>query len=322
MANYTNELIAQSFYDSALQATGLEDLSMEPLTFLNMVGQFMVGMHSWRWLTKQQARLKARGNISITDGTWDESELTLTSTGAWTDYTWVPGDLLEVTGGTSTINKYIEVTARTDANVIVLAESLASTGADLATGDIAATLHTPTMTLPDDFGSLSDGSANNTLVNGLALVTPTELQRLRTNQIEVSSSWAYRGAIINVGTPPRPVLDVYPDFSSDTEDQFSIVYKRGWTRLTEMEDVVDIPGYMLALYLELVRGYALGLEDTDEIPLQQQLTLVEQGPTFRMAKNMDWREQKHFGRMTGGQVAKTSPHLGPNALSTEVAGPS
>lgn len=319
---YTNEVLAQTYYEQALHATGLDELSMQPLAFLNMAGQYLTSMHAWRWLTVQQARLKARGNVSTTTGTWTESSATLNASNAWRFYTWLPGDLIEITGGTGTIQKYIEVTSRVDNSNIVLAESLSTAGADLAVGDIAGTIHTPTVELPADFGSFVAASASDTLVNGLELVTPAEIQRLRTNQIEVTSSWSYRGALIHTGNPPRPVLDVYPDFQDDIEDQFSCFYKRGWERLASLEDVVKIPDYIFPLFLEIVRAYALGLEDEDEMPLQMQLAKVEQGPAFKAAKAMDWRTQPHFGRMSGGMVERTGGRFGPSALSTEVAGPS
>lgn len=317
----TNNVLASSAYQQALDATGLSSLLMGALPFMNMVGQYMTSMHAWRWLTPEQAHLKAHGNVALSTATWTEATRTLTQTSAFANYTFVEGHQLEVTGGTGATAKFYNITSKTDSNGIVLDTSLSTAGGDLATGDIGGTLHAPTIELPSDFGSIVGISATDTLVNGMELVTTGEIQRLRTNQIEVTSTWSYRGVVIHPGNPPRPVLDVYPDFENNTEDQFVMFYKRGWDRLTSLEQVLKVPDYMIPLYYVLVRAWALGFADEDIAPIDTRLDLIERGGVYRAAREMDWRTQPHFGRMTGGMVARTGVKYGPNALATEVGGP-
>lgn len=78
--------------------------------------------------------------IRITAGdnaTWDEDTLTLTETGAFTNYSPAADDkdLLSVTSGTgATVGKY-PIVSKTDNNSIVLARSISTTGRDLVAGD-------------------------------------------------------------------------------------------------------------------------------------------------------------------------------------------
>ena len=320
----TNEVLAQTALEQALHATALDALAMPHLTFLNTVGQHMTSMHSWRWLTVDQARLKVSGNATVTNGNWTLASKTLTAPSGTplSTYDFVEGHQFEVTAGTNVTVKYVDVVSKTSSAAIVLAEDISTTAGNLANSDIKGTLHATTVELPSDFGSMVSITASDTLVNGMRLVTPGELQRLRTNKVEADSAWSYAGAVMYPGNPPRPVLDIYPELTTTTEDHFSVIYKRGWNRLTSLEDVIRLPDYMLPLYFQLVRAYALGLEDEDVAGVDQRLQVIEAGSTYRAAKNMDWRTQPHFGRMSGGAVARTGSKVGPNALSSEVSGPS
>jgi len=318
----TNNIPAQKAIDHLLHATALKKLALDPLDLLNMAGEHFVNVRAWRFLKGANAFLDSRGNISITNGTWTESSKTLTSSGAFTNYTFIDGDHVKVTGGTSAILKTIEIASRTSNNAIVLKESLASTAGDLSGGNIAATLQLPTLELPDDCGHVTNVAGSTAVVNSVALVDHQELNLLRAQGAREDDTGAYRAAVIYVGTPPRPVLDVHPDFSSSTQDVFRIFYLRNWSRITEASDTLPIPRFCNAAYMQLCRHFALGWEDEDERGLEERLAIWEMGPLFAAASREDGRSQQEWGRMRGGAVQRTSGRVGPNALSSEVGGPS
>ncbi len=320
----TNKVLAQVAYDQALHATGLPHLRLPATMFINMVGQFMTALHSWSWLTTTQRKLKGHGNISITDGNWTESTLLLVSAAInpFTGYEFVEGHQFECTGGAGTLNPHwVDVGRAGSAAQITLKTSISSAAGDLSAGDITGTLHASTIALPADFGSIIKVSARNTLVADVELVDPSVILDLRAHQYEADSAFTFRAAVIQPGTPPRPVLDVYPDFGTDAQSQFSIAYKRGWERISSLSDALRIPDYVVPLYLELCRAYALGHSDEDVGSVNERLADIENWPTFKAAKNMDWRVQPHFGRMVGGMVARMGRRSGPNAISSEIGGP-
>jgi hypothetical protein len=91
--------------------------------------------YGWKELQTTSDVLVASTTLTFTDGVWDESELTLTKTGAFTSYTFVAGDHVYVSGGTGLVAGWYEIAARTSANVLTLLES---PGADAS--DVSATL--------------------------------------------------------------------------------------------------------------------------------------------------------------------------------------
>lgn len=319
MAAPSNTLTGDQAFAHALQATALGSLSVPELHVCNLAGQQLASMHAWRCFTTAQGWIDGRGNIDIVNATYTESTKNLLKTGGFTNYTFVDGDQIDITGGANAQKRQVEIVSRTDANNIVLLDSLGA-AADGDT-DVDGTLHLPKCELAPDFGSIITMSANNTLINGVQLVTPGQVLAFRTNQIEVTSAWQYHATIIYVGRPRRPVLDVYPDFGSDQINVFRYFYRQGWTRLAKLGDIVEIPDFLWLLYIQLVRAFALGWEDEDQRTVTNRLEEIKQGQEFEAARMFDWRVQPSFGRMRGGAVRRVGRQY-PNALSTEVAGPS
>lgn len=318
--NYT----AQKAIDQFLHATRLKKLALDPLDVLNMAGDHFVNVRPWRFLKGANAFLKARGNISITNGTWIESTRFLTSAAAFANYTFIDGDTFKVTGGTSVIKKEIGLTSKASGdadNSIVLASSLASTAGDLATGDIAGTLHAPTLELPDDCGHIDSITGTTSLVVSVGMVDSLVINQLRGQWDREDDTGFYRAAMIFVGTPPRPVLDVHPDFGSNAEDVFRIFYLKSWTRITQASQTLPIPRFCNGAFMQLCRHFALGWEDEEEGGLEERLLIWEQGPVFKGAAKQDGRIQKAWGHISGGAIRRTPNFTFPSALSSQVADP-
>ncbi len=62
-------------------------------------------------------------NVAISDGAWDEGDLTLTEANAFDDYTFTSGDMILITAGTDTTPGWYTIASKTDGNVIVLSSS-------------------------------------------------------------------------------------------------------------------------------------------------------------------------------------------------------
>jgi len=318
----TRKIPAQKAIDHFLHGTGLKETSLDPLDILNTAGVHFFNARAWRFLKGGEAFLDARGNISITDGTWTEATKTLTSTGAFEDYTFIDEDYLNVTGGTGVIQKRIEIASRTDDDNIVLVESLSSAAGDLATGDIACELFLPKIELPDDYAHYKGLAGSTTIVNSVRLVDHQVVNELRGEWDRKDNSGAYHAALIYVGTPPRPVLDVHPYFSSNTYDVFRLDYLRTWVAITKANETLPIPAYCNGAFFQLCRHFARGWEDEEVEELETRLERWELGPVFKSAARQDGRTQQSWGRMGGGAVRRTPRNVWPNALSSEVAGPS
>lgn len=317
----TNNIPAQKAIDHFLHATGSKALALDHLDVLNMAGDHFVNAYKWRFLRGANAFLTGRGNVPIATATWTESSLTLTQASAFTTYTFIDEDVVKITGGTSVTAKYYTVASRTSANAIVLSESLSTTGGDLAAADIAGTIHTPTLELPSDFGAFHSISGADTLVNSIGMVDATHLGHLRAQWDREDDTGFYSGCLIHVGAPPRAVLDVHPYFASNQEDVFRIFYTKSWTRITQASQTLSIPRYCNAAFMQLCRHFALGWEDEDLMGLEERLLVWEHGPVFKQACIQDGRQQAHYGRMRGGAVRRSPRKTFPNALSSEVAGP-
>jgi len=319
----TNNVPAQKAVDHLLHSTRLKKLSLDPLDVINMAGEHLVNTRSWRWLRGANAFLAARGNVDLTDGNWTESTKTFTSAAGtpFADYAFVGGDTLLFSGGAGVILKQIEVASKTSSSAIVLAESLSTSGGDLAGADIAGTLHAPTLELPDDCAHIDSIVGKTSLVNSVGLVDPLVINQLRGQWDREDDTGFYRAAIIFVGTPPRPVLDVHPDFGNNTEDVFRIYYLRTWKRIAQASTTLPIPRYCNGAFMQLCRHFALGWEDEDEEGLEGRLQRWEDGPIFKSAAKQDGRNQRVWGRMTGGSIKRTPTNTYPSALSSQVADP-
>lgn len=158
------------------------------------------------------------------------------------------------------------------------------------------------VSLPSDFSELVAYDATNSLVNSLSMTTHQHLLELRTNQIQ-STSWNFWASIVYaVGTNgvPAPRLEFWPTPSASDTGALTIIYRAGWTALSDDSDTIAMPSWMHSLYLACVRAFAKGYEESDAAPLEQWLALIEQGPQFRAAKLQDSATQTDFGTLEGG----------------------
>jgi hypothetical protein len=93
--------------------------NIDPLGIVNQAGEHLHSMHAWRWAQGRSTLLNLRGTVSGTAGSFDGTA-TLTESGKFTNYTFLSGDEIEITGGTGVTTGHYEVTARASANALTI----------------------------------------------------------------------------------------------------------------------------------------------------------------------------------------------------------
>jgi hypothetical protein len=298
--------------DNMRHTLGGGDLSVEldKIGILNQAGEFMVNMHPWRWLVGTSALINLRGVVTGTTATWTASTLTLTDTGAFTDYTFVAGDKLEIISGTGATTGFYEVASRTDDDSVVLQATISSS--DLATGDIQYRLEGNSAALPDNFRDIIAISATDALLYGVRLTSLEQILQNRTSQIEVTTSWNYQAAVNYAGSPPVPRLEIWPTPTTNQTGVFTMFYRSGWTRLLADSVNIEIPEFVDSLFLRIVRYFTRGYEREDVLDMSQMLHATMQSPEFIMAAKRDGNTQPFYGKLRGGAAGVHSRHFGAN----------
>jgi len=155
-------------------------------------------------------------------------------------------------------------------------------------------------------------SATDSLLYGVRLTSLEQILQNRTSQIEVTTSWNYQAAISYAGSPPVPVLEIWPNPSSNQAGVFTIFYHSRWTRLSSDSVNIDVPQFLDSLYLRIVRAFARGYEREDDGDMDERLGMIMNGPEYKMALRSDGAIQPYFGRLRGG---------GPGSVPAQLAGP-
>jgi len=302
--------------------------TIDPVELVNQAGRYMLDMHRWKWLERPQADLDIRGDVSTTTATWVEATKTLTSTGSFANYTFLDGDMYRADSGTNVTEQLYKVESRTSDDAIVLKTSLASTGADLATGDITGTLEADSVVLPSDLTEIVGYDATQSLINSLEIVTLQRLLMLKTNQIQVTS-YNFYGAIVfpeyntsSTGpTPPVPILKLWPSLTANDARELTIFYRAGWIEVSEDSDYVQLPLWLEALFIEVCKAWARGTEEEDTASLSERLFAIQNSPLYLTAIRRDGMVQPDFGPLRGGAVETEPKGVNRFARST-VSGPS
>jgi hypothetical protein len=297
---------------------------ISPVSILNEAGVWLVNAHPWRWLERPSATLSTRATITITTGDWDASALTLTKTGAFSGYTFVTGDQVQITAGTGLTTGYYNIASKTSSDVIVLESSPGSTTA----GTVSATMTLSSMALPTDFRDLVDIQPTEGLVYALNLTTQSYINQLRTNEVAVGN-FIYWAAIVwgadatSAGGNPRPRLELYPTPTTSEADKFTLFYRAGWSTLSADDINIEIPDFLNTLYIAAVRAVARGYEeeDADAGGVLDRLDAIRGTAAFMDAQRRDSQQQMFRGAMRGGAVEMLH---GPGMayLKTQVQGPS
>lgn len=281
-----------------------------PLSFLdiaNQAGHHLTSCHEWSWLVRRARALALRGQVTVAAGTWTEATLVLREVGAFADYTWVQGDMLQEIGGTDTLaGTQIEVAAKIDDDQIQLRTSLSATGLDLAAGDITGTLDVTSIELPEDFAKLYSLVSRNSLSIAVQMTDLETFLYAKTNSFLTGSTFYYATKVYatfpdDSGGAPKPILDIWPPLADSIDrSAFFMFYRAGWKDLDDSDDYVSIPNWMHLSFIQLVRLMLRGYLEEDEAGMAERLIEWENAPYTMQAMERDGAEQQHMGIVRGG----------------------
>lgn len=267
--------------------------SLDAIGILNQAGEHLHSMHAWRWAQGRSVLLNLRGTISGTDAAWTAASLLLTEAGAFTNYTFVEGDEIEITAGSGTEGFYT-IDSRSSANAIVLESSLSASNQT----DIDFTIQPYSIDLPDDLRDIIAIVETESASRALTMTTLEEVLRARENTNANDVHWY--AAVSYVGNPPTPILEIGPGATNSVTGAFRMFYRARWQRLTGDSVHVAVPEFCEALYLQIARAFARGYVREDQGSLDQRLAEIQIGPLFMGAKKSDGAIQPYYGRLKGG----------------------
>jgi hypothetical protein len=238
--------------------------------------------------------------LSGSAATWTASSSTLTEASAFTGYTFLAGDEIQIQGGTGATTGVYKILSRTSANAIVLDGSLS--GSDLATGDIEWRIDPQTITLPEDLRDITwISSTNNAAVGGVTLVTPQEIIEKRRSSASITASTGlYYAAVVFSGEPLKPILEIYPSANANTTGAMRIFYRSRWADITTDSTQVHVPTWIRDLFVFIVRAYAAGYVRNDMASIHQRLDEIRNGPIFEFAVRSDGMVQPFHGLTRNG----------------------
>lgn len=267
--------------------------NLDPLGIVNQAGEHLYSMHAWRFAQGRSTLLNLRGTITGTDASWTTATNTLTLASAFTNYTFVVGDEIEVTGGSGTTGFYT-VSSRTSANAIVLDSSLSGSNQT----DIDFTLQPYSIALPIDVRDIISIRGTGQTRYYVTLSTLAEVLRVR--EVTGTNDAHWYGAISYAGSPPQPILEIAPGASANQTGALRMFYRSRWATLSSDDTTIDVPAYMEALLIQIVRAFARGYVREDQGSLDMRLAEIQAGPVFLAARRSDGAIQPYNGQLQNG----------------------
>lgn len=288
----------------SLTLSGSVPSEPELLGVLNDCGSWFFGYTPWNFL-KRETYLSVPAQITFSAATWTASSLTVTQTNAFTAYTLIEGDKVEITGGTGATTGFYEIASKTN-STLVLKASLAS--GNLATGDLAGTLHiSGRAPMPSDLGDIEEGYP--TLALGFAQSFElTDLAKVHQWRALFTggASRSYIGAIVwgraSAGGAPTPRLEIAPEIVEGRSSAFVLVYRGKFAPVSSATAEFELPTYCEAAFKEALRHFARGTFEEDEGTIDARLTPFCDGPQMDQAMRQDMLFQPDYGRIEGGAV--------------------
>lgn len=271
--------------------------------------------HQWKFRESDETFLVFNAPITVSNGTWTQSSLTLTKTGAFASYTHADGNLLRVTDGTGATTGYYPIASKTSDNAIVLARTIGAAADGQV--DIDATISFPYAEVPGDFEELIGHTFVGTS-GSLHLTTIQKVLELRYNRTQATGNrWIgafvrpSRAAITSALPNARLEFDHAP--SAYVPDAIAITYRRKWATLINGTDAAAIPENNIfeTLLIEYVRavaeGYMVRHAETGSafgiVDLTDRIKQIEAGPLFANAADLDGLTQPHYGAAQNTAVA-------------------
>jgi len=268
---------------------------------LDVANQAAVSMESsrkWSYLIRSARGLNFRSPVTGTGATYTAATKTLTGTELGS-YLYVPGDSVSITFGGAPFGTYDIVGSDAAAGTVTLdAPALTANVIELG-----FTVNQPRILLPSDFGRLI--SLHGATNGSLRYIYPDSISGLVEEEAYFNANTSFTTGYHvewNSGadkTQPVATLRITPEPTAGEFDALSAVYYREWPDLTADDDIVPIPSYMEALYIQFCRAFAIGYEGSGETiaAMQGAVAAVQAGPIYRNAVVRDSAQQLEEGRI-------------------------
>lgn len=243
----------------------------------------------WRYARRVRRDFKFRAPIAASTATFTDSGNILTKTGAFADYTFVPGDYVTLTLNGTDAGSF-RIASKTDSDNIVLGTDADSIGADY-TSTVTVDLNTSRVQLPAEIGRIVTCYGNiNTNTQPMALqeMSLLEAESLSTTALTVFYTLGWESV---AGAAPAKVLSIWPEQQSAKVNALTIMFQRETPTLDSSETVLDIPPFVEPLLLvyakQLARSWDQGVDEGAV------LSTIRQGEVFLMAAREDARSTQH-----------------------------
>lgn len=286
--------------------------TIPPLDVVNQAASVMENSRKWAYLLRSTQALNFRGPQSGTIGIFTTVDKTLVDP-ALTTYDFVPGDTITASLLGAELGTYDVVSQDKTAGKIVLDATNLTTDA----APIVYTMNQARILLPSDFGRLVSlhGASNGTFRE----VYPDSLSGILEEEEYFNANTRFTtGYHVEWNSGPdkaQPVatLRLTPEPSAGEFDALSAVYYRVWTEATSDADVLPLPQYMEAVFLQYCRALALGYDASvsSTAAMSAAIDAVEVGPIYRSAARRDSSQQLDTGpaRNRGIEAASTGISL-------------
>ncbi len=269
----------------------------------------VAAMHGWSFLDSGEAYLDTRAGISFTAWDWTASSKTISNPAlddALATYTWQPGDFVSITAGGDV--GYYKVASKPAGDDSLVLETSIATG-NLA-GTVGGMVQPRTAQLPADFRELIsvDFEGGNSVTARIVKASQQIVARIqRESPPPIGNFYACAERVVLDTGEMRNLLRIAPQFQASTKSALHIIYERRIPPIESDADTVRVPEYLYPLVKQVARAYIRGLE----LPktwgsLEEQLAVIIDGPTFRLAKLADDGTSEEIGRIRGGHVPETS----------------
>jgi len=319
------------FYDHIRHVLGGETGDLPEHEILRLAADWFSGAHAWQFLIRP-LRLHLRASLSITTATYTHTSRELEKIGAFADYEYVAGDIIEVDAGANADLRAYPIESRLDDDTIVLAEGLGA-AAD-GDSDIGGTLPNQSIALPTDFMAFPSPRAlwsRGTEVRSLEFTSREVFNARRASRVDSDGTGSFIGVVTELmdrgAGLSRPVLEIFPGVTTARLDAFRGYYR---SRLvidpSSDQNPVPLPAGRPALEIALIkaaRAFALGLEEgeeADRLSLEEHLRRLISSDIWQAARKQDGLQQPTVGPLRGGVGERL--RYGPRTLATEVNGPS
>lgn len=271
---------------------------------INRAAMAMEAVKPWRYLVRTTRSLAFRAPVTGSAATFTGSTSTLSKTGAFASYTLVPGDYVSLTLNGTEYGNFRVLTRVSDDAITVENDTVTATFTGTATFD----LDVSRVALPSDVGRIltvyGERSYNNTAIpSNIFQLSYLDTQTLSTANFV--TGYTIQWERTTEKSIPTQILRVWPEPQSAQVAALHANYLRKWPAVTSDQDVLPLPEYMDALFLEYAKAFARSYDES--MDLGPQLDAIRLSGVFTSADIMDSGSSNLLGHPMHCAVAASPP---------------